>query len=116
MRKSLILFICVILLVLPTLVFAQSTPTGVHIVNTILTTGTTEYRVALGQGIKAFLIQLRGSYDLRLAYAAGETATKYFTIKSASSPIYYSPNINWNGVLYLRCDTAAQIAEIEYWR
>jgi len=115
MRLRTIILLTLTLLFLPTISPAQ-VPTVGYITNQTLTTASSEYRVALGRGIKAFSVQLRGSYDLRIAFVVGETATNYRTIKTSSSAIYYSPNVAWDGVIYLRCEQAAQVAEIEYWR
>lgn len=111
-----IVITAVLLCSLPLSLLAQATPSVGTIYNYTLTSGATEYRISLGQGVKSFSIQLRGAYDLRLAFASGGTASNYWTIKTDSVATYYSPFIVWDGVIYLRCETAGQVAEIEYWK
>ena len=82
---------------------------------TTLTIADTEYVVSLGQGVKGFSIQCQSANDVRLAFATGGTASKYWTIKSGG--IYYSPSILSSPTLYLRCvGVAGAVVEIEYWK
>lgn len=115
MRSKILIVLTAILLFLPVVSFCQFATVG-YIYNHTLTSASTEYKVTLGQGIKAFSVQLRGAYDLRLAFTAGGTATSYMTIKADGQAVYYSPIIGWDGNLYLRCEQAGQVAEVEYWR
>jgi len=94
----------------------QNAPTQGTVLIKTLTLASTEYSIDLGAGIKAFSVQLRGDYNLRIGFFAGSTSTAYWTIPSAGPP-YVSPPCYTSLVLYLRCDGAAgQVAEIEYWR
>jgi len=79
-----------------------------------LTLAATEYSVSLGQGVKAFSVQCRTASDVRIAFAAGGTATSYFTIKSGTT--YYSPTLQSSPTIYLRTADAGAIIEVEYWK
>ena len=120
MRKTTfyILLVSIALIALPTVALAlnDETPTKMERpINKTLTLAATEYSVAIGPGIKAFFIQLRGSYDLRVSTIPSGTSSAYFTIKSGT--IYISPSCFTTTTFYFRCDGAAgQVVEIEYWR
>ena len=82
---------------------------------TTLTLADTEYTVGLGRGVKGFSVQCRTANDVRIAFEATGTATRYWTIKSGG--IYYSPSILSSPTLYLRCvGVAGAVIEIEYWK
>lgn len=113
MRNILLISVLCSLLILPALAFPETATVGSTRIHP-LASGGTEYRVDLGRGVKSFAVQLRGSYDFRLAFTEGGTATSYITIRAGST--YYSPLIAWAGVFYVRCEEDAQILEIEYWK
>jgi len=112
MKKLLLLAVVALSLALLPLGMAQVATSG-KVLNTTMTLADTEYHVSLGWGIKSFSVRCRGAYDVRLAFVAGETATRYVTIPSGQT--YYSPPINSAVQLYLRCADAGQIVEIDYW-
>ena len=112
MKKLLLLAIVALSLALLPLAMAQIATKG-QMLNTTMTLADTEYHVSLGFGIKSFSVKCRGAYDVRLAFVAGETATRYVTIPSGQT--YYSPPINAVIHLYFRCADAGQVVEIDYW-
>ena len=116
MMKKFILFCVVLILLNVALPLKAQTPTGVYIFAKTLTLAATEYKVIISPGVKAISVQCRGGYDLRIAFKEGGTTLDYRTIKYLITPVYYSPPVKWNGVFYLRCEQAGQIAEIEYWK
>lgn len=80
-----------------------------------LQTAQHEYYLDLGQGIKAFSVQARGSYDAHLSFAPyGTSGTHYWTVKSGDK--YVSPPINHYITLYGWTAQTAATLEIEYWR
>jgi len=113
MKRLLIVAMVALSLAALPLAMAQVATSG-KMLNVTMTSADTEYNTSLGWGIKSFTVRCRGAYDMRLAFASGETATRYITIPSNQT--YYSPPCNSAITLYFRCAEAGQIVEIDYWK
>lgn len=83
---------------------------GPVIVNLVLTEANTEYSYALGPYVKKFLLQARGTDDLQLAFVAGESNSKFFTLKG--SAVYFEDHIFGPITLYLQSASVGSIVEI----
>ena len=84
------------------------------IYNVTMTNANTEYSQALPANTKKFLIKCRGSYDIKAAFASGESGTTYVTIP-AGSALCETLIVAASLTLYFQCATAAQVAEIVAW-
>lgn len=90
-------------------------PSGAVTYGWNLQTAQQEYYLDIGQGIKAFSVQARGSYDAHLSFAPfGTSGTHYWTVKSGDK--YVSPPINHYITLYGWTAQTAATLELEYWR
>ena len=79
-----------------------------------LTNADTEYTITPPSGTKRIHLQLRTqAYDLLYAFASGGV---FITIP-AGSPGATIYDVNFDGVvlIYLKCATAGQIVDYEYW-
>jgi len=85
-----------------------TTPT---IYNITMTNADTEYNQAVTA--KSVTIQCRGSYDVKIAFALGQSGTNYLTIKSGQN--YFENTLNANITVYAQCATAGQVLEIIAW-
>lgn len=82
--------------------------------NVTMTSADTEYSQALSANTKKFMIKCRGNYDIKLAFASGESGTAYINIPSGGN--YWDDMIQPTSItLYFQCATAAQVAEIVEW-
>jgi len=85
-----------------------------QIFNKTMTNSDTEYSQALPAGTVRFSIQCHGAYDMKLAFASGESGTNYVTIPANAE--YEETAVRLRGnVLYFQCAAAGQVAEITYW-
>lgn len=82
--------------------------------NVSLPLADTEVTHVLPTGTKRFLIKLRDSATLKLAYAVGTSGTVYQTIPKN---VYYSESFIGSGTttLYIQSPSASQTAEITSW-
>lgn len=88
--------------------------TLVVIYNVTITNANSEYSQALPANTKKFLIKCRGSYDIKVCFANGQSGTTYITVPGGMS--YYEDVIQSSTLtLYFQCATAAQVAEIMAW-
>jgi len=84
------------------------------IYNVTMTNADTEYSQALPTDCKKLLVKCRGGYDIKLAFASGESGTNYITIPSGSAlceTLIKAASLT----LYFQCATAGQVAEIVAW-
>lgn len=84
------------------------------IYNVTMTLADTEYSQALPADTKKFLIKCRGAYDLKVAFASGESGTTYITIP-ANTALCETLLVASSLTLYVQCATAGQVAEIIAW-
>jgi len=80
------------------------------VVNMTLTEANVEYSYALGPYVKKFLLQDRGTNDIKVAFAPGESASNYFTLKG--SAVYYEDSVFGPITLYLQSPNAGTIVEL----
>lgn len=76
----------------------------------------TEYDFVLPTNTKRFMLKLRGSAGLRVAYVAGESAVggDYLTVPSGCS--YTESDLTLTSItIYFQSGTASQTAEVVYW-
>jgi hypothetical protein len=89
-------------------------PTTAVVYNVTMTAANTEYSQALPADCKKFAVKCRGEYDLKLAFAEGQSGTTFITIPA--SQCYWDDLIQPASLtLYVQCATAAQVAEIVAW-
>lgn len=74
----------------------------------------TEYSQSLTDHTKQLLIRCDGKAKVRIAWASGETATKYFTIERGVT-ITESGLDLVGKTIYFSCDLNSQIVEIREW-
>ena len=73
-----------------------------------------EFTQVLTNGVKKLMIKCRGNSRIRFTFASGESGTKYITIPAGCT--YSVDNVDLqNKTLYMRCNTASEIVEIEEW-
>lgn len=92
-------------------VIEASTATSIYNVSAAL--ASTEYSQALSPNTKQFLIRVRGSGKLQLAFTSGQSGVNYITIPAGST--YTQSEINFSGTLYFQTNKAAQVIEILEW-
>ena len=81
--------------------------------NKTMTSKDTEYSQDLRSGTTKLLVQCRGQYDVKLAFAA-TSGTNYLTIKAGS--VYYEDIVEGGTrTLYFQCGTDGQVLEIIGW-
>lgn len=89
-------------------------PTAANVHNLSMPTANTEYSQAISNETKRLVIRTRIYGELRMAYVATETATKYITIPAACSRNIERVNLN-SFIIYFRSNVPNQIVEIEEW-
>lgn len=80
------------------------------VVNVTLTEANTEYSYALNSYAKKFLLQERGTKDIKIAFSPGESGSKYFTLKG--SAVYFEDFVFGPITLYMQSPSAGAVAEI----
>lgn len=97
-------------------VFPLASADTPEIINKSIPLADTEVSQVLPTDTRMFHVKIRnGASSLRIAFGAGETATKYFEIHRGTA--YLSPFIEGGGLtLYLRSDKASVVAEIIAWK
>lgn len=92
-----------------------STPVGAasstKITNISLPTANTEVSHSLSANLKQLIIRLRGLADLKVAFVATESATKYLTIPRGATLSLVELNFS-GATIYLQSPAASQTAEI----
>ena len=84
------------------------------IYNKTMTLADTEYSQDIGGGNVKVLLQCRGTYDVKVGFAVGQSATNYITIKAGS--VYYEDMIDDAlRTIYFQCAQAGQVLEIISW-
>lgn len=73
----------------------------------------TEYFQALTNNTKQFLVRVRGTSVLKLAFVVGESGINYITIPPGCT--YEAVGLSFSGTLYFQTTKAAQIIEIIEW-
>jgi len=81
--------------------------------NLVLTLADTEYAFTLAEDTLSFLLQSRGTSDLKVAFDPGESGTNYFTLKG--SAVYYEEHIHSPITVYLQSSVAGTVVEFLYW-
>ena len=82
-----------------------------NIQNVTMAVASTEYTVSLPSNLKSLILRARGNAELRMAFGAGETATKYFTIKG-NCVLSLSGLDLPAGDIYLRSNKASTEVEV----
>ena len=88
-----------------------------EIVNLSIPLAATEVSQAVPAGTRNFLVKIRGGNSVyRVAFGAGETATKY--MEFGRGVHWTSPDFDGASVstIYLRTDKAAQVAEFMFFK
>lgn len=85
---------------------------GSPTVQNLAATEGVETSVSFNAYTKKLLLQNRGNGDLKLAFASGETATNYFTLKG--STVYFEDFISGPFTIYILADETTTI-EIVTW-
>ena len=84
------------------------------IYNVTMTLANTEYPQALPANTRKFMIKCRGSYNVKVCFASGQSGTIYLTIPANMA--WWEDQISVaSGTLYFQCATAGQVAEIVAW-
>jgi hypothetical protein len=83
-----------------------------QVVNIALPLANTEYSYLLNRDVKKFLLQDRGTNDIKLAFKEGESGTNYFTLKGAS--VYFEDGICGPIWLYMQSPSTDSVVEIIY--
>lgn len=78
-----------------------------------LTSMNTEYSVSLGQYVKKFLLQGRGTDDIKIAFEVGKSGTEYFTLKGSS--VYFEDFVHGPITLYMQSPANNVVIEIVAW-
>lgn len=73
----------------------------------------TEVSQALSANTKKFLIRVRDSARMQLAYEATESSTNFVTVPSGCT--YEESELNFTGTLYFQTNKASQLVEIVEW-
>lgn len=73
----------------------------------------TEISQALSSGTKQFIIKVRGSARLQLAFSSGESSTNYITVPPGAA--YTAEGLNFDGMLYFQTNQSSQVVEILEW-
>lgn len=82
------------------------------IYNLALPLAATEYSQALPNNVKKFFIASRNTANLKIAFTANETATKFLTVKAGSSGLWIEAMLLYGETLYVQSDQAGDTAEI----
>lgn len=82
--------------------------------NVSVPNSSTEVSQALTNGVKQFLIRVRGNAELRLAYVETESGSNFITIPAGSSMAISGLRAS-NLTLYFQTDKSSQIVEIQEW-
>jgi hypothetical protein len=91
---------------------AGSTQPKIYNIN--LTLSDTEYSQALSLDVLKLTVKLRGMANLKLAFATGESLTKFITIPAGCS--YTESDLRLaSSTLYFNADQASQVLEILEW-
>jgi hypothetical protein len=90
---------------------ASNIATAATIYNITMTNADTEYNQAITA--KSITIQCRGSYDVKISFALGQSGINYLTIKSGQN--YFENTLNASITVYAQCATAGQVLEIIAW-
>ena len=95
---------------------SRLSPGSPEIINLTLTDANTEYSQALPAKTVRFCLQARdSSMDLKLAFAAGESGSKYLTIHGGQ--VYYEDVLSPESLtLYLQSPSSGAVVEILVWR
>lgn len=92
-------------------VVTKTAPT-IHNIN--IATANIEQSLALSNNIKSLLVRSRNNADLKIAYVATESSTKFITIKKRA--VYEETGLNATGLtLYFQSDTDNTDVEIIEW-
>jgi hypothetical protein len=83
--------------------------------NVTASLASTEYQYLLPAGTKRFKIQTRGVTTLQLAFASGESATKYLTVPAGAC--YEEDNVSLASglLLFFQCSRDSSVIEILTW-
>jgi len=94
---------------------ADLVPPTTPTVYNVVTPGTanTETSQLLTDGTRKFTIKVRGEADLKLAYTATESGTKYISVPACS--VYTEENISFTGSLFFQVNKISQTVEIIEW-
>lgn len=94
--------------------FAPDRPVQLQIINQTLTLANTEYGISLPANTIHLEFKTRGSGTLQFSFVAGETNTKYVTLKSGST--YSIREVSLTGkTLYVQSPTAGVVVEVLAW-
>lgn len=89
---------------------AGSTPT---IYNVSAPLADTEYSQILNPATKAFMIKVRGTALLKVAFASGQSAITYLTVDNNCTLVQEA--LNFSGALYFQTNKPSQVIEILEW-
>jgi len=89
-------------------------PTTAHIINHHLNNANTWYEIKLPTDAITWQLKTRGNYDLSYSYSPMHQTYMTLTAGDVLSADT-SPNKNINAI-YVMCDTAGVISELEVWR
>ena len=92
----------------------ESRPTTAHIINHHLNNANTWYEIKLPRDLITWQFKARGNYELLYSYSPAHENYMTLTIGDVLSADT-SPNKNINAI-YVMCQTAGVIAELEVWR
>lgn len=81
--------------------------------NIVLPTKNVEAHIPMSRGCKKLLIQVREGGDLRIAFAAGQSATNYFTLRGYNT--YYEDLILGPFSIYIQSETDNTVVELVTW-
>lgn len=113
--KSMKKLLLTLLLLFGGIISLSAERTYPQVLNLTLISANTEYSITLPSWTKAFTVQCRTAYDLRMATVTGKVATSispYFTIKSGYA---YFDSPTANSTLYFASSEAGVVVEIMAW-
>ncbi len=89
---------------------AGSTPT---VYNVSAPLADTEYSQALNSATKSFMIKVRGSALLKVAFQSGESSSNFITVDLHC--VLVQDALNFSGALYFQTNKPSQVIEILEW-
>lgn len=85
--------------------------TNITVTNLTLTSSNTEYSHAFQTGVRYFVLRARNNAKLQIAFASGESSTKFVTIPNGCT--FDLPDLSLTGkMIYIQSNIAGTVVEL----